>query len=112
MQRGTCGHTRGVLEGSRSQVPWGKTKHTTWEGKVSGLHDNLHDDFVRNVDIDVTRIELKINKHVRFSDCIYIKIIDDPLTKIKTAVIDRAVFSIDITNDSDVFDDNQLLLDT
>ena len=53
-----------------------------------------------------------MNKHVRFSDCIYIKIIDDPQTKKKTAVVDSAVFSLDITNNSDVFADNQLLLDT
>ena len=40
------------------------------------------------------------------TDCIYIKIIDDPLSRRKTAIVDSAVFSIDITND------NQLLLDT
>ena len=55
---------------------------------------------------------MKLKKHVRFSDCIYIKIIDDPMSRIKTAVVDSAVFSLDITNDSDVFADNQLLLDT
>ena len=55
---------------------------------------------------------MKLKKHVRFSDCIYIKIIDDPMSRRKTAIVDSAVFSIDITNDSDVFADNQLLLDT
>ena len=44
-------------------------------------------------------------KHVQFSDCIYVKIIDDPMTKIKTAIVDSAVFSLAITNDSDVFAD-------
>ena len=34
------------------------------------------------------------------------------MSRIKTAVVDSAVFSLDITNNSDVFADNQLLLDT
>ena len=90
----------------------GKRQYTTWEGKVSGIHDSLHDDSGRNVNIDVTCDEMKMNKHARFSDCTYIKVIDDPQTERITAVADSAVFSLDITNDSDVFADDQLLLDT
>ena len=55
---------------------------------------------------------MKFKKHVRFSDCTCIKIIDDPISRRKTAIVDSAVFSLHITNDSDVFADNQLLLDT
>ena len=54
----------------------------------------------------------KTVKHERISKYVQIKIIDDEDTKMDTPVLDSNVFSIDITNDSDVFGVDQLLLDT
>lgn len=51
------------------------------------------------------------NRHNKFSNCVHIKIIDDK-APVKTAVVDRVMFSIDFTNHVNVFHDDQLLLDT
>jgi hypothetical protein len=51
-------------------------------------------------------------KHVRISKYVQIKFIDDEAPVSETPAVDSNIFSIDITNDSDVFADNQLLLDT
>ena len=87
----------------------GHTTELTWEGKVSGLHDFLHDDFDSNVQYNVKH-DYK-NNHVKFSNCVHIKIIDDK-APVKTAVVDRVMFNIDFTNHFNVFHDNQLLIDT
>ena len=51
-------------------------------------------------------------KHVRISKYVQIKFIDDEVSEFETPVLDSNIFSIDFTNDSNVFADNQLLLDT
>ena len=51
-------------------------------------------------------------KHVRISKYVQIKFIDDEDSEFATPILDSNIFSIDITNDYDVFADNQLLLDT
>ena len=61
---------------------------------------------------DVTSVVNKTVKHVRISKYVQIKFIDDEAPVSETPAVDSNIFSIDITDDSDVFADNQLLLDT
>ena len=54
------------------------------------------------------------DKHVRISKYVQIKFIDDQDSEIETGtiVVDSNIFSIDITDNSEVFGDDLLLLDT
>ena len=61
---------------------------------------------------DVTNVVYKTVKHVRISKYVQIKFIDDVAPVSEIPAVDSNIFSIDIANESDVFPDNQLLLDT
>ena len=61
---------------------------------------------------DVTSVVDKTVNHVQIFKYVQIKFIDDEAPVSETPAVDSNIFSIDITNDSDVFADNQLLLDT
>ena len=84
----------------------------TWEGKVSGLHDSLHVDIVSNVNNNVISAVNDNVKHVRISKYVQIKIIDDEDQESNTTTVDSNIFSMDITDNSEVFGDDLLLLDT
>ena len=59
---------------------------------------------------DVTSVVDKTVKHVRISKYVQTKFIDDEAPVSELPAVDSNIFSIDITNESDVFPDNQLLL--
>ena len=61
---------------------------------------------------DVTSVVDKTVKHVQISKYVQIKFLDDEAPVPEIPAVDSNIFSIDITNDSDVFADDQLLLDT
>ena len=67
-----------------------------------------------NVNNSVTDVVSKIDKHVRISKYVQIKFIDDQDSEIETDTItvDSNIFSIDITDNPEVFGDDLLLLDT
>ena len=54
----------------------------------------------------------KLNRHIKFSNIIHIKQLDDEDDVEDVTAEDAVVFSLDVTDDNNVFDDNQLLLDT
>ena len=54
----------------------------------------------------------KTDKHVRISKYVQIEIIDDEDQDVDTLAVDSNIFSIDITDNSEVFGDDLLLLDT
>ena len=112
MQSGSSGYCSSVLGRGRRQEPWRKINDTTWEGKVSRIHDSLHDFIASDVNNDVTSVVDKTVKHVQISKYVQIKFLDDEAPVPEIPAVDSNIFSIDITNDSDVFADDQLLLDT
>ena len=79
---------------------------------MSRIHDTLHYSIASNVNNNVTSVVDDNVKHVRISKYVQIKFIDDEAPVSDTPAVDSNIFSIAITNDSDVFADNQLLLDT
>lgn len=85
---------------------------TTWVGKVGRIHDILRDNIASTVNNNMTSVVDNNGKHVRIPKYVQIKFIDDEAPVSDTLAVDSNIFSIDITNDSDVFADNQLLLDT
>ena len=54
----------------------------------------------------------KVNRHIKSSNTINIRLIDDEDEEEELTAEDAVVFSIDITSDDNLFNDNQLLLDT
>ena len=61
---------------------------------------------------NVTSVVDKNVKHVRISNIVQIKFIDDRESVMDPIAVDSNVFSIDITDNPDAFGDDQLLLDT
>ena len=62
--------------------------------------------------MNVNSVVDKTDKHVRFSKYVQIKIIDDEDQDVDTLAVDSNIFSIDITDNFEVFGDDLLLLDT
>ena len=62
--------------------------------------------------MNVITVVGKTDKHVRISKYVQIKIIDDEDQDVDTLAVDSNIFSINITDNSEVFGDDLLLLDT